>query len=230
MIDPVDTSLFLQPVEPRPAAEMTPEDAFDLQLARWVVKELTATLFDDGSPMSGAGALQSLFQDALADRLVNHGPDGGFMHRTHERGAHHGPAPTDHDHGVRVTSGFGVRTDPITGAERVHHGVDLAAPRGTPVASARSGVVTFAGRKGGYGNLVVVDHGGGLETRYAHLDRLHVAAGDVVEQGDRVGAVGSTGRSTGPHLHFEARRAGRAIDPGDLVPGFATQVLGGTRR
>ncbi|MCB9672275.1 MAG: M23 family metallopeptidase [Alphaproteobacteria bacterium] len=223
MIDPVDAKL-LMPAAAKEPEGMTPEKAFDRELARWVVKELTETLFDEGSPMAGAAPLASLFQDALADRLVDHGPAAGLIGRAH------GPAPQGTADDVRETSGFGMRLDPLTGAHRAHKGVDLAAPRGTSVRSARAGVVTFAGSSGGYGNLVVVDHGGGLETRYAHLQRIDVEAGAAVTAGAAVGTVGSTGRSTGPHLHFEARRGGEAVDPHDHLPGFAAQVVGEVRR
>lgn len=112
----------------------------------------------------------------------------------------------------RLSSAFGWRNIAVNG-NRFHGGVDFVADTGTPVAAARDGRVTRAGWWGTYGNVVVLDHGDGSETRYAHLSRLHVSAGDVVRQGDVVGAVGSTGASTGPHLHFELRFDGRAVDP-----------------
>ncbi len=110
-------------------------------------------------------------------------------------------------------SGFGRRVDPIEGDVRVHTGIDLRAAAGTPVRAAGPGVVTFAGQAGGYGNLVTVDHGGGLETRYAHLADIGVKVGQRVEPGAHLATVGATGRATGPHLHFEVRRDGRAVDP-----------------
>lgn len=112
-----------------------------------------------------------------------------------------------------VTSRYGARLDPIEGDARVHAGVDLRASVGTPARAAQAGVVVRAKRAGGYGNLVVVDHGGGLETRYAHLGRIDVAVGQRVDAGQPVGEVGATGRVTGPHLHFEVRRDGHTIDP-----------------
>lgn len=112
-----------------------------------------------------------------------------------------------------VSSGFGPRTHPITGERRVHAGVDFAAPAGTPVVAAAAGVVRVAGRHGGYGLLVVLDHGDGIQTRYAHASRLLVAAGQAVARGQLIALVGSTGRSTGPHLHFEVRVGGVAQDP-----------------
>ncbi len=114
---------------------------------------------------------------------------------------------------ARQSAHFGRRRDPFTRKRRMHKGIDLAAPRGTPVISAAEGVVIRAGRSGGYGRMVIVDHGNGLTTRYAHLRRIHVKRGDVVDTSTIIGAVGSTGRSTGPHLHFEVRQDGRAIDP-----------------
>jgi murein DD-endopeptidase MepM/ murein hydrolase activator NlpD len=112
-----------------------------------------------------------------------------------------------------VTSRYGARVDPIEGDQRIHAGVDLRASAGTPARAAQAGVVVRAEPAGGYGNLVVVDHGGGLETRYGHLGRIDVQVGQRVAAGEPVGEVGATGRATGPHLHFEVRRDGRTVDP-----------------
>ena len=117
-----------------------------------------------------------------------------------------------------VSSVFGSRLHPITGEERPHKGLDLAAPQGTPVAAAKSGTVTFAGDGGEFGNLVVIEHQGGGSTRYGHLDSLLVKEGQQVSQGQEVATVGNTGLSTGAHLHFEVRdAAGQAVDPLPLV-------------
>ncbi len=118
---------------------------------------------------------------------------------------------------ARVSSSFGMRRHPVTGVERMHDGMDLAAPTGTSVRAAAPGTVTFAGRRGGYGLLVIVDHGDGMETRYAHQSRLDVQPGDTVGAGDQLGAVGATGLATGPHLHFELRRNGTPVDPAPLL-------------
>ena len=107
----------------------------------------------------------------------------------------------------QITSGFGPRWG------RMHQGLDIAAPTGRPITAARSGTVIVAGWSGGYGQLVVIDHGGGLATAYAHQSRIAVKTGDPVTQGGLVGFVGSTGHSTGPHLHFEVRVNGAARDP-----------------
>ena len=113
----------------------------------------------------------------------------------------------------RISSGFGLRTHPVSGVQRLHAGVDVAAPTGTPVVAAAAGTVTWAGPRGGYGLLVLIDHGGGLETRYAHASALEVHRGDHVERGQLVARVGATGTATGAHLHFEVRAGGAARDP-----------------
>jgi peptidoglycan hydrolase FlgJ len=113
----------------------------------------------------------------------------------------------------RVTSKFGWRRDPLTGAAKFHKGVDLAMAYGTEVKAAAAGRVVFAGERGGYGNMVIVEHAGGQQTRYAHLSAGNVRAGETVDAGQVIGRVGSTGRSTGPHLHFEVLDHGQAIDP-----------------
>lgn len=112
-----------------------------------------------------------------------------------------------------LSSGFGMRQHPLLGGLRFHAGVDLAARQGDEVFATAAGRVVQSGWSGGYGLAVTIDHGGGLETRCAHLSRLGVAAGEDVEAGALIGLVGSTGRSTGPHLHYELRRFGQPIDP-----------------
>jgi len=111
------------------------------------------------------------------------------------------------------SSGFGWRLDPINDRKKFHKGADYRADRGTPVYAAGAGVVVFAGRQSGYGKVIFLDHGGGLITRYAHLREIGVRRGDAVVADARIGEVGSTGRTTGPHLHFEVRLDGRAVDP-----------------
>lgn len=112
-----------------------------------------------------------------------------------------------------LTSGYGNRIHPILGRSRFHQGVDLAASNGTPVLAASEGVVVLAGWAGGYGIQVVLDHGGGYQSRYAHLSKLLVETGQVVKSGDNIGLAGATGLATGPHLHFEIRHDGYAINP-----------------
>lgn len=117
----------------------------------------------------------------------------------------------------RIGSTFGPRIHPILGTLRKHHGVDLSAPEGTPVLAAGPGRVVRAGDAGGYGLLVTLDHGGSLETRYAHLSAIDVAAGDPILRGQVLGRVGSTGLSTGPHLHFELRIGGEPVNPAPWI-------------
>ncbi len=118
------------------------------------------------------------------------------------------PAP-----GKQVSSGFGVRKDPLLGTPALHAGMDFRATTGSSVRASGEGTVVSAGWNGGYGRMVEVDHGHGLTTRYAHLSKILVAEGDKVKAGDVVGRVGSTGRSTGPHLHYEVRRNGEPLNP-----------------
>ncbi len=113
----------------------------------------------------------------------------------------------------RRSSRFGSRIDPFNKAPAFHSGLDYAAPRGTPVKATAGGTVRSAGRKGGYGIMVEIDHGAGLTTRYAHLSKALVSPGERVAPGQLIGKVGSTGRSTGPHLHYETRKNGKAADP-----------------
>ena len=116
-----------------------------------------------------------------------------------------------------VSSAFGMRNDPINGTPRFHKGIDLAAPAGSPVVAALPGRVISAGYESGYGNSVLVDHDGGLRTRYGHLASINVKAGDLVTSDDTLGKVGSTGRSTGAHLHFEVIRMGTPVDPAKIA-------------
>lgn len=117
-----------------------------------------------------------------------------------------------------VGSGFGPRFHPILGYSRMHNGVDIGAPTGQTVVAANSGVIIYAGWRGGYGNAVVIDHGGGVTSLSAHLSVLDATVGHTVERGERVGGVGSTGLSTGPHLHYEIRRNGVPVDPLGYLP------------
>jgi len=112
-----------------------------------------------------------------------------------------------------TSSFFGMRTDPFTGHKEHHKGVDFAGKMGSDIVSVASGVVTWAGKRYGYGNLVEVNHGNGYATRYGHAQKVLVKVGEKVDKGQVVALMGSTGRSTGPHVHFEVWREGKAVDP-----------------
>jgi len=123
-----------------------------------------------------------------------------------------------------TTSSYGMRTHPVLGGMRAHRGIDLAAPTGTPVYATADGVVGKAEWFSSYGLFVQIAHGSELETRYAHMSRLAVGPGERVRKGDVIGYVGSTGRSTGPHLHYEVRVSGEAVNP---IPYMAETGMSG---
>jgi murein DD-endopeptidase MepM/ murein hydrolase activator NlpD len=131
--------------------------------------------------------------------------------------------------GFRLTSDYGIRVHPVLGGRRAHKGIDLATPVGTPVHAPADGVIAKAEWFSSYGLYIQVEHGGELETRYGHLSRLNVAAGQFVHKGDVIGYVGTTGRSTGPHLHYEVRVAGIAVNPvpymQETVPAAGTAAV-----
>jgi murein DD-endopeptidase MepM/ murein hydrolase activator NlpD len=114
---------------------------------------------------------------------------------------------------VEFTSGFGVRSDPFLGRPAMHTGLDFRAAMGDPIRATAAGKVVSAGWSGGYGQMIEVDHGNGLSTRYGHMSKILARVGDAIKIGQVVGEVGSTGRSTGPHLHYETRIDGEAVDP-----------------
>ncbi|HLT18717.1 MAG TPA: M23 family metallopeptidase, partial [Thermomicrobiales bacterium] len=116
-----------------------------------------------------------------------------------------------------ISSYFGHRADPFTGRKAFHRGVDFAGPAGAQVVAVASGVVTYSKDRFGYGKTVEINHGGGYVTRYAHNQRVLVAVGETVQKGQPIALIGSTGRSTGPHLHFEVLKQGRAVDPMSFV-------------
>ncbi len=207
---------YIRAVAPRvDIGEIGPADRFDVVVAHRDVptgdgRLLYAGIVHDGQPLS----LMRWTIDGREQWLDAAGlgaPGGGLTVPVAD---------------ARLSSGFGMRFHPILGFSRMHQGVDLAAPLGTPIVAAAEGIVRFAGAHGGYGNFVQVQHGGGLGTGYGHMSGIVVHPGDVVRQGELLGYVGSTGLSTGPHCHFEVYRDGVAVDP--LTADFArAPQLGG---
>jgi len=127
-----------------------------------------------------------------------------------------------------ISSPFGYRRDPFTGRAAMHSGLDFRGATGTPIRAAAKGRVAFVGRKGGYGNVIEIRHGNGVMTRYAHMSKFDARVGDRVDAGETIGRIGSTGRSTGPHLHFEVRINHRAVDPRPMLEKGAS-ILGARR-
>ena len=129
-----------------------------------------------------------------------------------------------------VTSSFGMRMHPLLGTLRMHKGIDIGAPYGSPIYAAMDGTVAFAGRSGGYGNFVRLNHAGGVESAYGHMSRIAVSPGMRVARGQVIGFVGSTGRSTGPHLHWEVMRRGQAVDPRSVSMSRIVSLSGAAMR
>ncbi|MEQ1506232.1 MAG: peptidoglycan DD-metalloendopeptidase family protein [Myxococcota bacterium] len=210
----------LGPAE-RPKNVREAAEQFEAMLIRQLIDHLPLPGMDENSEL---GTFTSMIGDALAEDLVRSGGLGladEIERAMTERlgGTGDTPAkptamPVGH---ARVTSRFGLRNDPIDHTVRAHHGIDLAAPEGSTIQAVRAGKVSFAGSSGGYGNLVIVDHGDGLQTRYAHCRQITVAPGEDVAAGQAIATVGSTGRSTGPHVHFEVRDHGTPVDPSTLL-------------
>jgi murein DD-endopeptidase MepM/ murein hydrolase activator NlpD len=164
------------------------------------------------TPVLGAAALAPAvaLPSAVAPPsagVVAPGPGGGL-----------GVGPLARPLPAAVGSRYGSRLHPIHGDVRMHHGVDLGAATGSPIRAFAAGTVVFSGPRGGYGNLIEIDHGNGITTRYAHQSANDVRPGDVVAAGEVIGRVGATGTATGPHLHFEIRRDGASLDPAPYLP------------
>ncbi len=156
--------------------------------------------------------------------LMRWGPQGNFYWHNGES-ARKGLIRTPVN-GARQSSGFGMRFHPVLGYSRMHQGVDFAAPSGAPILASAAGTVSRAGWGGGYGNVVEIDHGKGLKTRYAHMSKIAVRGGQAITQGQMIGKVGTTGLSTGPHLHYEVWMNGRPVDPRSAKFQQGTQLGG----
>ncbi len=220
MIDPT-AAAAAAPLTATNADEVAKDSSVEKLFAQMVLKEVRKSMPKDGLMGGGPGveAFYDLFDEHVAEQIAASGQlnlSSDQVPRSHAALRYQRAAPAEA--GVwpvqgRVTSGFGSRVDPINGTHRDHHGMDIAAPEGSAVNAVARGTVTFAGKQGGYGNLVIVEHADGTESRYAHLRRIDVRTGDRVGPTRQLGEVGTTGRSTGPHLHLEVRRDGEAIDP-----------------
>jgi len=193
-------------------------DAYQQMEATMLRQLLQASGAFKPADVAGGQLRADMFIETLADAVAKGGGIGiaRMLQDTLEpggdpdgAGAPPGMAPAP----GTVTSGFGARPDPIDGGTRYHTGVDLRAPAGSPIAAARDGVVRRAGPRGGYGNAVEIDHGGGVTTLYAHASELLVKPGQKVSAGQEIARVGATGRATGPHLHFELRVGDSPVDP-----------------
>ena len=166
------------------------------------------------SDISAEGKVVPTFAESLEDYRFLRSTEVLALQSRHSRLLQPASQPSLWPVDGRLMSPFGKREDPFSGEGAMHKGVDLSAPMGTPVHATADGVVIFAQyENGGYGKLVVVDHGGGIQTFYAHLSRFYVTPGHEVRRGDLVGAVGNTGRVTAPHLHYEVHINGAPVNP-----------------
>jgi len=228
----VDPALALQLAEPAAASTAAPRAAegreaarqFEAFLAQMMIREMRRTVPEG---IFSGGALE-VFSDLFDQELATRIAEGRGLGLADALSDHLGgaadadprprPRPAASRRGVlpvlgRLSSRFGHRADPFDGDHRMHRGVDIAAPAGTPIRAAEGGTVTLAAERSGYGRVVVVDHGDGSSALYAHCQDLHVSPGQAVRAGQPIATVGSTGRSTGPHLHFELRSGGEVVDP-----------------
>jgi murein DD-endopeptidase MepM/ murein hydrolase activator NlpD len=205
---------------------------FESMLTNELLKSMRRTvqkgdLFHGGK---GEEIYESLLDQELAKKMAGSGPQSlaSILYRQLKKGSSNettgemglqesgepmGQTPLMPLQGAQLSSPFGWRKNPFSGDDQYHYGIDLAAPEGAAVRAPVDGRVLMSERRGQYGNLVVLDHGQGLSTLYAHNRENKVKEGDWVKRGDLVATVGSTGRSTGPHLHFEVRRQGAREDP-----------------
>lgn len=227
-----------KPIDPKGAKSVEAAKQFESYLVEMMIREMRKTLPKGGVFDSDVmSTFNGMFDRALADEIAS-GNGMGFSQALlrswgEETGAVRRAVETSravwqdlhsHDDSVpgldgqfpvkgHLSSKFGRRRHPITGKHSQHKGIDIAAPKGAEILSVKPGTVTVAGDRGGFGKVVVVDHGDGWTSTYAHCSEINVRVGQQVSAEDIVGLVGSTGQSTGPHLHFEIHYEGRALDP-----------------
>ena len=218
---------------------------FEAQFLKMIFKEMRKTLPKGGLMHGGAGEdiFTDLKDEAVSDSLAQSGTvglaalleaqlssrgvvrPGAKMGQPLTGGGESAAGSLQAPLKGRLTSAFGLRTHPLTGEDRPHQGVDLAAPEGTPIAAAAAGQVSFAGEQGDYGNLVVVSHADGSTTYYGHCQEIKVAEGQEVSAGQMLASVGASGLATGPHLHFEVRDSrGEPRDPLPLLAGAVSST------
>ena len=187
-------------------------DRFDLLFERYHGEEGQIAAEGDiqYASMTVGGATYRLFRFEMADGTVDYFDEKGASVRKELL-----KTPVD---GARISSGFGMRRHPILGYSKMHRGIDFAVPAGTPIMAAGNATISFAGRKGGYGKYIQLRHNGRYSTAYAHMSAFAkgIKSGQRIKQGEVIGYVGSTGRSTGPHLHYEVMEGGDQINPMDL--------------
>lgn len=204
MNDPEETPTMTEHREPE--AEVDPDVASPGTGVRLAPLSIEGTGFADGVPAAGFAQVIPA-APTIVSKATNVSLGRSFGYSSQLVSTRRMP----------VNSQFGWRRDPVTGSGRMHTGVDLACRYGQTVGASMGGVVYWAARRGGYGNLVVVDHGRGITTFYAHLSSLQVVPGQRIVAGQIVGLVGSTGRSTGPHLHYEVRARGCPVNPSSTL-------------
>jgi murein DD-endopeptidase MepM/ murein hydrolase activator NlpD len=190
------------------------------QLESVLLKQLLSATgaFRGDSSVTGSTLTRELFTDTLAQAVAASGGLG--LAPLIERSLVSGVGPVAAAPVPGLTSGFGARLDPITGRPSNHTGIDLGAPEGTPIPAAGDGVVIAAGPRGGYGNAIELRHPDGSTTLYAHASEVDVTPGEHVQEGETLGLVGQTGRTTGPHLHLEVRRGGHVLNPGQVLKAY----------
>jgi len=165
------------------------------------------------SDLAAEGKLVPTFAETLEDYNFLRGASSLELRNRYARRMHLVSQPSLWPVDGRLMGPFGQRSDPFSGEGEFHTGVDISAPAGTPVRAAADGIVVHSEWSGGYGRLVIVDHGGGTETYYAHLSKFFAQTGQEVRRGETIGFVGATGRVTAPHLHYEVRISGNPVNP-----------------
>jgi len=243
-IDPTGIATTLSHQAGRPEEKLNGKNkdgaqAFESYMVELMIQQMRKTIPEGIFQSTGVEMFSSMFDQAVAKEIAESGGfglaesmaqkmDGGSpfpLSMAIEPGRAVGSAtamgPFSQDSnpvdGGVVTSGYGRRLDPFTGKNTFHKAIDIGAPMGAPIQNLAEGTVTMASANGGYGNVVMVEHGDGWRSLYAHCDSMDVEPGQRVKAGEQLGTVGSSGRSTGPHLHLEIRHQGQRVDPAEVL-------------